>query len=159
MARHRQQIWIDCTPEELFEVLMDPNANQYWQTGVVRTRSTTSGLASVGTTMTEDREFAGCRATVVYELIELDWPVRAVVRLVDGPVRGTASYTARAVAGGTAFTATSEVTPQGCWRYAGRALAGVLNAELALSCRRLKDLLEAPALVGAGTSQAVLATG
>jgi hypothetical protein len=159
MARHRQQIWIDCEPQDLFEVLMDPDANRYWQTGVVNTRSTACGLATVGTTMTEDREFAGCRATIVYELIELDWPFRAVVQLVDGPLRGTASYTARAVAGGTMFTATSDICAHGRWRYAGRALAGVLSAELALSCQRLKGLLETPVGVPVHASQALSLSG
>lgn len=144
MARHRHQVWIECSPDELFDVLMDPAANAHWQTGVVETRSDTVGLATVGTTMTEVREFAGCRGTLVYELVELEWGKRAVVRLVDGPLRGTASYECRAAAGGTAFTVVSEVTAQGRWRYAARAVAGVLAAELAISCQRLKLLLEQP---------------
>ena len=144
MARHRHQVLIECSPEELFDVLMDPSANRHWQTGVVETSSTAVGLAGEGTTMTEIREFAGCRATLVYRLVELDWGRRAVVEILDGPLRGTASYTCHQVGGKTAFTVTSDVTPQGCWRYAGRAISGVLAAELAVSCQRLKTLLEQP---------------
>lgn len=142
MARHSQQVWIDCTPEELFEVLMDPDANRHWQTGVVRTTADTPGLAGVGTTMTEVRELAGCRATIGYRLVELDWPHRAVVDLIDGPLRGTASYTCRAVAGGTLFVATSDVTASGRWRVAARAAGALLRTELAVSCTRLKSLIE-----------------
>ena len=144
MARHRHQVVIDCTPEELFDVLMDPSANRHWQTGVVETSSTAVGLAVEGTTMTEIREFAGCRATLVYQLVELDWGRRAVVEILDGPLRGTASYSCHSVGSKTAFIVTSDVTPQGRWRYAGRAVTGVLAAELALSCQRLKMLLEQP---------------
>lgn len=145
MARHRCSVLIDCSPDELFDVLMDPAANQHWQTGVVQTRATAPGLATPGTTMTEIREFAGCRATLVYQLVELQWGRRAVVRLLDGPLRGTASYVCEQIGGRTAFTVTSDVTPQGRWRYASRAISGVLAAELAMSCQRLKALLEQPA--------------
>ena len=144
MARHRHQVLIECSPEELFDVLMDPSANRHWQTGVVETSSTAVGLAGQGTTMTEVREFAGCRATLVYRLVELDWGRRAVVEILDGPLRGSASYVCHEVGGKTAFTVTSDVTPQGRWRYAARAISGVLAAELAMSCQRLKTLLEQP---------------
>lgn len=149
MARHRYQVWIDCSAEELFDVLMDPSANRHWQTGVVDTRSDARGLATVGTTMTEVREFAGCSATLVYRLVDLDWGHRAVVELVDGPLRGSASYQCRDVAGGVAFTVVSDVTPQGRWRLAAGAVSGVLAAELAVSCQRLKALLEQPVYSGA----------
>lgn len=145
MATQTHQVWIDCDPDEVFNVLMDPAANRCWQTGVVRTRATLSGLAEVGTTMTEEREFAGCRATIVYRLVELDWPHRAVVCIVDGPLRGTASYICREIDGGTELTVTSDVAPQGRWRLAARAIGGVLTAELMVSCQRLKALLEQPA--------------
>ena len=147
MARHTHEVWIDCTPDELFDVLMDPSANAYWQTGVVRTDADRIGLAAVGTTMTEVREVAGCRATISYRLVELEWGTRAVVAMVDGPLRGTASYRCRSDAGGTTFSVTSDVVPQGRWRFAACAVSGVLAAELAVSCQRLKTLLEQPALM------------
>lgn len=146
MASHTHQVWIDCTPDELFDVLMDPSANTYWQTGVVQTDADRCGLATVGTTMTEVREVAGCRATIRYRLVELEWGSRAVVAVVDGPLRGTASYACRSERGGTTFSVASDVTPQGRWRFAARAVAGVLAAELAVSCQRLKTLLEQPAV-------------
>ena len=145
MARHSYQVWIGCDPEALFEVLVDPDANRYWQTGVVETRSTARGLAEVGTTMTEVREFAGYRTTIVYRLVELDWGHRAAVEIVGGPLRGTATYECRAEAGGTLLTVASDVAPKGTWRCAARAVGGVLAAELAVSCRRLKSMIEQPA--------------
>ena len=148
MATQTHQVWIGCDPDEVFDVLMDPAANSAWQTGVVRTRATATGLATVGTTMTEDREFAGCRATIVYRLVELDWPRRAVVEIVDGPLRGTASYLCRPADGGTQLTVMSDVAPQGRWRLAARAITGLLTAELMVSCQRLKALLEQGAPAG-----------
>jgi hypothetical protein len=70
------------------------------QTGVVQTRWTRGEIA-VGTRITESREFAGCSVTIVYQLIELRWPCRTVVRLIAGPLRGTASYVCEPMAGGT----------------------------------------------------------
>ena len=145
MTTQTYQLWIGCDPDQVFSVLMNPASNCSWQTGVVRTRASDPGLASVGTTMTEEREFAGCRATIVYRLVELEWPRRAVVHLVDGPLRGSASYACRPVGGGTELTVTSDVAPQGRWRLAARAIGGLLTAELMLSCQRLKALLEQPA--------------
>ena len=149
MATQTHRVWIGCDPDEVFDVLMDPAANSAWQTGVVHTRATQPGLATVGTTMTEDREFAGCRATIVYRLVELEWPRKAVVRIVDGPLRGTASYICRPADGGTELTVTSDVAPQGRWRLAARAIGGLLTAELMVSCQRLKSLLEQRAPVHA----------
>ena len=146
MARHTHRVWIRCNPATLFEVLVDPASNRHWQTGVVETRSTAQGPADVGTTMTETREFAGYRTTLVYRLVELDWGRRAAVQLVDGPLRGTATYECRERAGGTELTVASDVTPKGKWRCAGRALGGLLTAELAVSCQRLKALVEEAAL-------------
>lgn len=154
MATQTHQVWIGCDPDDVFDVLMNPAANRCWQTGVVRTRATATGLAEVGTTITEDREFAGCRATIVYRLVELDWGRTAVVRIIDGPLRGTASYLCREVDGGTELTVTSDVAPQGRWRLAARAIGGVLTAELMVSCQRLKTMLEQPANV-AGTPRLV----
>lgn len=145
MTTKTHQLWIDCSPSELFSVLMDPASNRRWQTGVVDTRASEPGPAKVGTTMTEVREFAGCNATIGYRLVELEWGRRAVVRLIDGPLRGTASYACRARDGGTEFRVTCDVTPQGRWRFAGRAVSGLLCAELLMSCQRLKSLLEHPA--------------
>lgn len=145
MVTQTYQLWIGCDPDEVFSVLMNPAANCSWQTGVVRTRATDTGLATVGTTMTEEREFAGCRATIVYRLVELDWPRRAVVQIVDGPLRGTASYACQPISGGTQFTVTLDVAPQGRWRLAARAIGGLLTAELMVSCQRLKAMLEQPA--------------
>lgn len=144
MARHTHTLWIDCEPSELFAVLMDPAANRRWQTGVVSTRSTCDGVAAVGATMTETREVAGYRTTIEYRLVELEWARRAVVQVVDGPLRGTASYLCRSARGGTEFTVTSNVSPQGRWRCLGRALGGLMAAELAISCQRLKALVEQP---------------
>jgi hypothetical protein len=67
------------------------------------------------------------------------------VHIVEGPLRGMASYACRPVAGGTELTVISDVHPQGRWRLAARAIGGLLHAELALSCQRLKALLEEPA--------------
>ncbi len=144
MARYTYSVQIRCSPTELFAVLMDASANCRWQTGVVQTRCAPGGDTRVGTTITEVREFAGYRTTIVYRLVELQWARRATIRLVDGPLRGTATYACRETAAGTELTVTSDVMPQGRWRLAGRALTGVLAAELALSCDRLKALLEQP---------------
>jgi hypothetical protein len=144
MARHTHTIWIDCDPAALFGVLMDPAANRRWQTGVVATRSTCNGVAAVGATMSEVREVAGYRTTITYQLVELEWARRAVVSVIDGPLRGTASYTCRAARGGTVLTVASDVAPQGRWRYLSRAVGGLLTAELALSCQRLKTVVEQP---------------
>ena len=145
MARHTHTLWIDCDPADLFALLMDPAANRHWQTGVISTRSTCDGAAAVGATMTETREVAGYRTTIEYRLVELDWPRRAVVHVTDGPLRGTASYQCRSVRGGTEFTVASDVTPQGRWRCLARAVGGLMAAELAISCQRLKALVEQPA--------------
>ena len=145
MARSTHTVWINCDAAELFGVLMDPAANRRWQTGVVETRANCNGAAAVGTTMHEVREVAGYRATIEYRLVELEWPRRAVVRVIDGPLRGSASYSCRAARGGTELTVSSDVTAQGRWRYLSRALAGLLSAELAVSCQRLKSMLEEPA--------------
>lgn len=146
MARHTHEVWIDCDPEALFAVLMDPASNRRWQSGVVETHASVAGVAGVGATMVETRELAGCRTTIEYQLVEMDWGRRAVVRLTRGPLRGTASYLCRPVAGGTQLTVASDVTLHGRWRCAGRAVRGLVAAELARSCQRLKHLLEAPAL-------------
>lgn len=146
MRRDTHRVWIGCSPSDVFGVLMDPEANRRWQTGVVETTATGDGQASVGMTMTEQREFAGYRVTIAYRLVELQWAQRAVVQLLEGPLRGTASYHCRPVGGGTELTVALAVSPQGRWRCAARAVAAVMSAELSVSCQRLKTLLEQPAV-------------
>jgi hypothetical protein len=140
------KVWIECTPADVFTVLMDPAANSRWQRGVVAAHTTSPGLATVGSRMTEVRELAGCRTTITFELIELDWPRRAVVRLVDGPLTGTASYHCRPVAAGTELTAVCDVTVRWPLPCAGRLLARAGRTELARSLRQLKALLEQQAV-------------
>ncbi len=150
MARYSHRVGIDCEPEALFEVLLDPASNARWQAGVVCTDASTCGLATVGTRMTEVRELAGCRSEIVYELVELEWPVRTVVEIVAGPLAGTASYVCRPVAGGSELSVTFDVSPRGRWRLLAPAMSALMAAEVALSCQRLKSLLDAPALQPAG---------
>ena len=141
MLHHSHRITVRCTPAALFAVLLDPSANRRWQTGVFQTRWT-PGEISVGTTITEIRELAGCSVTIVYQLIELRWPCRTVVRLLEGPLRGTASYVCDPVPRGTALTVSFAVRPVGRWRLAAPAVSSVIAAEVRLSCQRLTAVAE-----------------
>lgn len=169
MARCTRRVWIRCEPAALFEVLMDASANRHWQSGVVETRAAPTGEAVIGTTMTEIRALLGYRTTLVYRLVELDRPWRAVVELLEGRLRGTAGYACRPVASGTELTVISDVTPRRQWRCVGTAVAALLTSELALSCERLKLLVEqspparlhssgTPAGLSRGSQDAVLMT-
>ena len=130
MARYSYRVEIDCEPEALFSVLLDPASNARWQAGVVHTRASTPGLAGVGTRMTEVREVAGCRTEIGYELVAVEWPSKTVVRMVAGPLAGTASYTCRRTHGGTEFTLTCDVAPRGRWRLMAPAMAAVMALSL-----------------------------
>lgn len=152
MARSTHTVWINCDAADLFAVLMDPEANRRWQTGVVETRATCSGPADVGTTMHEVREVAGYRAMIEYRLVELEWPRRAVVRVVDGPLRGSASYSCR---------------PARWWHGAHRLIGRHAQGEVALSgpsagraaVRRAGGELPAPQEHPRGTGHHHLRTG
>lgn len=149
MTRYTHQMTIGCSPALVFALLLDPAFNRQWQTGVVRTEWTDSHVG-VGTTITEVRELAGRHVTIAYELLEVQWPCRSVVRLVAGPLRGTASYGCRPVADGTELTVSCDVCPVGRWRSAAPALRAALAVDVTLSCQRLAALAEA-----AGSAPAV----
>jgi hypothetical protein len=142
MPRTTHRITIHCGAAALFAVLMDPAANRQWQTGIIDSWASCGGPATVGTIITEVRKIGGYRATLTYRLVELDWPRRAAVEIIDGPLRGTASYVCRPTTRGTDFTAVADVALQGRWRCASPMMARLAAAELALSCQRLKTLME-----------------
>lgn len=140
-ARLHTTVTIRRSPEGVFAFLMDAANNARWQDGVIACDQ--DGPAAVGTRVHETRELLGVRLQLCYELVEIDWPRRAVVHAIEGPVALRATYELAPRGGATVLTVTGEAERPCLPALAGPLGRALARRELGTSCAALKRVLEA----------------
>jgi carbon monoxide dehydrogenase subunit G len=142
-----ESIAIDVPPEELWEVLMDPQRLGEWVTIHRRLGEVSEVPLRCGSTIEQTLGFAGAQFKVHWRVVELDAP-RLAVWEGRGPARSTASIRYELTPdgkGATQFDYRNEFRAPGgvLGAAAGRVLVhGLSDREARRSLTRLKRLLE-----------------
>ena len=145
MTLVRSRIEIAASPEQVWEVVMDPRRLGDWVT-IHRSLDDAPARLAKGSTFGQTLNLRGAHLHVDWTVVDLDPPRRAVWE-GRGPVHSRASivYELSARDGGTCFDYANEFkTPGGpLGAVAGRVLVGGLSErEAERSLQRLKSLLE-----------------
>jgi carbon monoxide dehydrogenase subunit G len=138
-------IEIACTPEEVYEAVMDPQRLDDWVTIHAGLKNAPSGELKQGSELTQSLKLAGRRFDVHWEVVQDDCPNR-VVWEGRGPAHSKAKvvYDFDGNGDATTFSYMNEYTLPGgaLGRLAGRAFGHTAGREADRSLERLKALCE-----------------
>lgn len=140
-----RSIDIAASPEQLYEVIMNPRCLQEWVTIHSSLEDAPRGALKEGSRLTQRLELAGRCFTVHWTVVENE-PARRVVWEGQGPLRSRAgvTYELTPVGDGTRFSYTNEFSLPGgpLGRFAGPVIRRVTTGELDDSLDRLKAMVE-----------------
>ncbi|HZA25956.1 MAG TPA: SRPBCC family protein [Dehalococcoidia bacterium] len=96
-----------CRPiKEVFEFLTNPENNQLWQEGVVKSRQISPGPVGMGTQGEDVRKYVGREFQTTYEIVEYEPDRKLWFRSLSGPIQFEGSYSLEPVDEGTRFSFT-----------------------------------------------------
>jgi carbon monoxide dehydrogenase subunit G len=144
-VRVERTVDIAASPQEVYDVVMDPARLEEWVTIHHHLEDAPNGRLRKGSKMTQSLKLAGKKFNVRWTVVENDPCVR-VVWEGRGPVASHARvvYELEKNGDGTKFSYLNEYDLPGgaLGRIAGRAVARVTQKELEGSLQRLKSLVE-----------------
>jgi carbon monoxide dehydrogenase subunit G len=143
--RVERTVDIAASPQEVYDVVMDPARLEEWVTIHSHLEDAPNGRLKKGSKMTQVLKLAGTKFHVRWTVVENDPYVR-VVWEGRGPVASHARvvYELEGNGAGTRFSYLNEYDLPGgaLGRFAGRAVSRVTQKELDGSLQRLKSLVE-----------------
>jgi uncharacterized protein YndB with AHSA1/START domain len=145
MSKLKRHIDIHATPEQVWDVLMDPAHLGDWVTIQEQLEEAPRGDLQRGSTLIQRCKVAGQRFVLRWTVLEADKPRRAVWE-GHGPMgtMATVVYELSQNGGGTHFHYTNEYALPGGFagRLAGAAVVGASGHEANKTLKRLKRLVE-----------------
>lgn len=132
---------IGLPPEEVFVFAGDYANDPVWRAGVAEMVYEGGPSAAVGVRTRETMRSLGSTTVTVAEIIEYSRS-RTAFRSLSGPVACEGSREFVAVPGGTRFSYSLTLRPEGFFRIIGPILEWVLGRQVRGDVRRLKDFLE-----------------
>ena len=144
VIRIERHVVIGRPAEDVFEFVEDPSRHSLWQSTLVESRLLTDGPIGVGTRVREARRFLGVGFEITWEVTEYRPSTWSSVRLVAGPIPGSASYLLEPVDDGTKLTVAGEVDAKHLFSFGDSIFKRMAGRELGANLGRLKDLLESP---------------
>jgi len=140
-----RSIQIAASPEQVYEVIMNPACLAEWVTIHVALEDAPAGALEQGSELTQKLELAGRCFTVRWKVVE-NRNAERVVWQGRGPMRSHAgvTYELEPIDGGTRFSYTNEFALPGgpLGRVAGPVIKRVTASEIDSSLDRLKQLVE-----------------
>lgn len=133
-------------PEAVFALAGDYRNDPLWRRGVVAMACEPDGEPALGTRTRETLRFCGLRAETLAEVIAWEPGRRTGFRALSGPVPCEGRRLFEACGEGTRFAYQLQLMPRGRWRLLRPLLALAFRWQVAGDLRRLRRLLEAPAL-------------
>jgi carbon monoxide dehydrogenase subunit G len=136
---------IAASPEEVYEVVMDPRRLEDWVTIHHHLEDAPDGELKEGSELTQCLKLAGQKFKVRWRVVEDDCP-RRVVWEGRGPVRSKARvmYELEPNGEGTHFSYTNQYELPGgvLGRLAGRSVSKITTKETDATLEKLKQLIE-----------------
>ena len=140
MAAFRHQIYIEATADAVFAAVANVRDHPKWQAGLVEA-DVSSPVPKAGERGVEVRQLFGRSNRFPYEITHFEPPHKWGFRVLEGPIRPTATLSFRATGPGT--TITSELIIPG---FLGSLLGPTLLRQQKRNYLKLKALIEAGAL-------------
>ena len=140
MARIREQVDIDATPERVWAVVAEDVKNApRWTTYLDRVEKLDVGAPAKGTRYRYHLDLPGTRVTLEVEQDVYQKPKKCAGRFIKGPLKGTWTYTySQRKDGSTRLTYEMDYELTGLLRFAG----GLLGPQYAAGIHKNMDSLK-----------------
>jgi len=146
MYKFNKSVYIQRSPQDVFEVITDPAKSAQWQSYSDSAEWTSSGQAGVGSTWKTVGKFLG--RSIDTELQVTDWePPRLVsFKSINGPYAMEVTNTLEAQNGGTLVTSTGQADIGGFFKLAEGLVGKQLEKQIDADNDKLKLLMESEQL-------------
>ena len=134
--------YIERSPGEVFEFVMNVPNDAQWRTGVVEAAYTSDGPPGVGSTGLDRVAANGREMAAEWEVIEWSPGSHARWKLTSGPISGTGGYICEPEGSGTRFTLEADVSPTGWYRLLGPIFGMIGKRQNGNDVATLKGILE-----------------
>ncbi len=81
----RDEVWVDASPEEVFEFAVDPRGFHRWMSGVREARFGIGSKPGLGATLVAECVYRGRTFKITHEVTEFEPPSRFAFRTLEGP--------------------------------------------------------------------------
>ena len=105
----RDEVWVDAAPEEVFELVTNPESLPEWMSGVKEARLGLGSELGVGATLVTMCVYGGKTFKVTHEVTEFEPPSRFAFRTVEGPYPIASTFAFRPDDEGTLISYEHEV--------------------------------------------------
>jgi uncharacterized protein YndB with AHSA1/START domain len=142
MFETKSSIYIDRSPQDVFNVITDPDTNSLWQTMTESVEFDSNGSPGVGSTMNVVARFLGRKMEMKIEVTAWEPPQRFDWKIVNGPYPSEVSNRIEAQGEGALLTSVGQGEPGGFFKLAEGLVARQLEKQLDTNYETLKLLME-----------------
>jgi carbon monoxide dehydrogenase subunit G len=142
MYAFESSIFINRSPQDVFDYVSEPANNTQWQSGVESSEWTSDGPRGVGATYMVERSFLGRRTDSEIEMSVWDPPNQTRGRTINGPVQLEVTTDYEAQEDGTQLTVSAEAEFDGFFKMAEGLVGKQVEKQVASDLAALKLLLE-----------------
>jgi len=105
----RDEVWVDAAPQEVFELVTDPESFPEWMSGVKEARLGVGNKPGLGATLVTECVYRGNTFKVTHEVTEFEPPSRFAFRTVEGPYPTASTFAFRPDEDGTLISYEQDV--------------------------------------------------
>jgi len=105
----RDELWVDAAPEEVFELVTDPENFHEWMSAVQEARLGVGSEPGPGATLVTTCAYRGKTFKIAHEVTEFEPPSRFAFRTVEGPYPIASAFAFRPDDGGTLISYEQDV--------------------------------------------------
>src|SRR4030067_1481022 len=127
MIKFENSIFVNRTPQDVFDYVNNPANDAQWQSGTEATEGTSDGPPGVGSTLKSVINFMGRKIESELEVTVWDPPHRSGLKARSGPIPFEVTIKYEAQGGGTLLTQTGQAEFGGFFKLA----EGLVGEQLA----------------------------
>jgi hypothetical protein len=127
---------------DVFDFIIAPENNSYWQYGSLGSVQLSSGDMQVGTLFSSIGHFMGRRIQSDFEVTEFETNKSYGFETISGPIQLQTSYSFETVDRGTAVIVSSLINPGGFFKLVDPIVARAVKKQFKENLTTLKELLE-----------------
>ncbi len=142
MIKIEHSVVINRDLEDVFKFLITPENNPIWQSGITKSRKTSDGPITVGSTAHDTRKYMGMEFETTYRLPEYETNARQGFKSLYGPIQFEGSYDFETVRDGTRFTFTIQGEPGKFSSFIGPLAVRMARKQVEADSANLKNVLE-----------------